>query len=49
MHHESEDNNRISSSLGQEVSKNAEKKSAGYFTDSDDDSVKSNLEIFKFH
>ena len=49
MNNESEDNNRIPSSLGQEVSENSEKKSAGYFTDSYDDPMKSDLYEFKFH
>ncbi len=49
VYNESEDNNGISSPLGQEVSENPEKKSAGYFSDSDNDPVKSDLKIFKFH
>ena len=49
MYNESEDNNGISSSLGQEVSENSEKKTAGYFTDSDNDPVKPDLNKLKFH
>ncbi len=43
VNNESENDDRISSSLCQEVTENSEQKAAGYFADANHDSVKSDL------